>query len=175
MPGDLILHFQDIPQTDKITEIENNIGGEFFIEQKELKKYMEEYPYVPKFFSIRYSTGEIYSGYYSPDWVKEVFGIQIDKNGSKYVGLFKNGMFEGRGRLILHKGDYYEGDFLQNKANGFGKYVNNKGEIYNGFWIDDKQEGEGELILKDGSIYRGEFKNGKKNGKLGIIKQKIMN
>ena len=165
MPGDLILHFQDIPQTDKITEIENNIGGEFFIEQKELKKYMEEYPYVPKFFSIRYSTGEIYSGYYSPDWVKEVFGIQIDKNGSKYVGLFKNGMFEGRGRLILHKGDYYEGDFLQNKANGFGKYVNNKGEIYNGFWIDDKQEGEGELILKDGSIYRGEFKNGKKNGK----------
>ena len=165
IPGDLILHFNDIPQTDKITEIENNIGGEFIIEEKELSKYMKKYPYVPKLFSIRYSTGEIYSGYFSPDWVKEVFGIQIDKNGSKYVGCFKNGMFEGRGRLILHKGDYYEGEFVQNKANGYGKYVNNKGEIYNGFWIDDKQEGEGELILKDGSIYRGEFKNGKKNGK----------
>ena len=165
MPGDLIINFNDIPQIDKITEVENNIGGEFIIEQKELLKYMDEYPFVTKFFSIRYPSGEKYSGYYSPDWVKEVFGIQIDKNGSKYVGMFKNGMFEGRGRLILHKGDYYEGEFVQNKANGFGKYVNAKGEIYNGYWVDDKQEGQGELILKDGSIYQGEFKNGKKNGK----------
>ena len=165
MPGDLIINFNDIPQIDKITEVENNIGGEFIIEEKELLKYMDEYPFVTKFFSIRYPSGEKYSGYYSPDWVKEVFGIQIDKNGSKYVGMFKNGMFEGRGRLILHKGDYYEGEFVQNKANGFGKYVNSKGEIYNGYWVDDKQEGEGELILKDGSIYQGQFKNGKKNGK----------
>ena len=165
MPGDLIFNFKDIPQTDKITEIENNIGGEFFIEEKELLKCMEEYPYMPKSFSIRYPSGENYSGYYSPNWVKEVFGIQIDKNGSKYVGMFKNGMFEGRGRLILHKGDYYEGEFVENKANGLGKYVNAKGEIYNGSWVDDKQEGEGELILKDGSIYQGEFKNGKKYGK----------
>ena len=165
LPGDLIINFNDIPQTDKIIEIENNIGGEFIIEQKELLKYMEKYPYVPKFFSIRYPSGEKYSGYFSPNWIKEVFGIQIDKNGSKYVGMFKNGMFDGRGRLILHKGDYYEGEFVENKANGLGKYVNAKGEIYNGSWLDDKQEGEGELILKDGSIYRGEFKKGKKNGK----------
>ena len=165
LPGDLIINFNDIPQIDKITEVENNIGGEFLIGQKEILKKMEDYPYVPKFFSIRYPSGEKYSGYFSPNWVKEVFGIQIDKNGSKYVGMFKNGMFEGKGRLILHKGDYYEGEFVQNKANGQGKYVNTKGEIYNGYWINDKQEGEGELILKDGSIYMGEFKNGKKNGK----------
>ena len=165
LPGNIIINFNDIPQLDKITEIENNIGGEFFIGEKEILKCMEDYPYVPKFFSIRYPSGEKYSGYFSPNWVKEVFGIQIDKNGSKYVGMFKNGMFEGKGRLILHKGDYYEGEFVQNKANGQGKYVNSKGEIYNGYWINDKQEGEGELILKDGSIYMGEFKNGKKNGK----------
>ena len=165
LPGNLIINFKDLPQIDKIIEIENNIGGEFIIEQKELLKYMETYPYVPKNFSIKYPSGEIYSGYFSPNWVKEVFGIQIDKNGSKYVGMFKNGMFDGRGRLISHKGDYYEGEFVENKANGLGKYVNAKGEIYNGSWLDDKQEGEGELILKDGSIYIGEFKNGKKNGK----------
>jgi hypothetical protein len=53
LPGDLIINFNDIPQTDKITEIENNIGGEFYIDQKELLKYMEQYPYVPKLFSIR--------------------------------------------------------------------------------------------------------------------------
>ena len=165
LPGHLILNFKAIVQLDKITEIENAIGGEFSLDINEISKYENEYPYKPKKFSIKYPSGEIYSGFFSPNWVKEVFGIQIDKNGNKYVGMFKNGMFEGKGRLILHKGDYYEGEFIQNKANGQGKYVNSNGEIYNGHWIDDKQDGEGELILKDGSIYFGEFKNGKKNGK----------
>ena len=164
MPGDLIFNFNDIPLNDEIIKVENDIG-EFIVEQKELLKYMEQYPYVPKNFSIRYPTGEKYSGYFSPDWEKEVFGIQINKDGSKYIGFFKNGMFEGRGRLILRKGDYFEGEFKQNKANGFGKYVNIKGEIYIGNWVDDKQEGDGELILKDGSRYNGQFKKGLKNGK----------
>ena len=164
MPGDLIFNFNDIPLNDEIIKIENEIG-EFIIEQKELIKYMEQYPYVPKHFSLRYPSGEKYSGYFSPDWEKEVFGIQINKDGSKYVGMFKSGAFDGRGRLILRKGDYYEGEFQQNKANGFGKYVNIQGEIYIGNWMNDKQEGEGELILKDGSRYNGQFKGGLKNGK----------
>ena len=164
MPGDLIFNFNDIPLNDEIIKVENDIG-EFIVEQKELLKYMEQYPYVPKNFSIRYPTGEKYSGYFSPDWEKEVFGIQINKDGSKYNRKKKNGMFEGRGRLILRKGDYFEGEFKQNKANGFGKYVNIKGEIYIGNWVDDKQEGDGELILKDGSRYNGQFKKGLKNGK----------
>ena len=164
IPGDILFNFNDIPLTDEINKIENELG-EFVIEQKELLKYMEQYPYVPKFFSIKYPSGEKYSGYFSPDWEKEVFGIQINNDGSKYVGLFKNGMFDGRGRLILKKGDYYEGEFKENKANGFGKYVNSNGEIYIGNWVNDKQEGEGELILKDGSRYKGHFKNGMKNGK----------
>ena len=164
-PGKLIINFHELPQSDKITEVENNLGGEFIIDQKELYKKMEEYPYTPRSYSISYPSGEIYKGYYSPEWVKEVFGIHFDKNGNKYVGMFKNGVFEGKGRLILHRGDYYEGEFMDNKANGLGKFVNSKGEIYNGQWVNDKQEGEGELILKDGSIYFGQFKNGKKNGK----------
>ena len=169
IPGEMLYYnFNDIQLIDEIIKVENEIG-EFTIEQKELLKYMEQYPYIPKIFSIKYPSGERYSGYFSLDWEKEVFGIQINKDGSKYVGMFKNGMFDGRGRLILHKGDYYEGDFKENKANGFGKYVNNKGEIYIGNWIDDKQDGEGELILKDGSRYSGQFKNGMKNGKGKIV------
>ena len=164
MPGNLILNFNDIPLNDEIIKVENDIG-EFIVEQKELIKYLETYPYEPKIFSLKYENGEKYSGYFSLDWEKIVFGIQINKDGSKYVGFYKNGMFEGRGRLILRKGDYYEGEFKQNKANGFGKFVNIKGEIYIGNWLDDKQEGEGELILKDGSRYNGQFKNGLKNGK----------
>jgi hypothetical protein len=41
LPGNLLFNFNDLPQIDKITEVENNIGGEFLIDQKELLKYME--------------------------------------------------------------------------------------------------------------------------------------
>ena len=164
IPGDLIFNFNDLPLNDEIAKVENDLG-EFIIDQKELLKYMEQYPYVPKSFSIRYPSGEKYSGYFSPNWEKEVFGIQINPNGSKYVGMFKNGMYNGRGRLIFRKGDYYEGEFKDNKANGFGKYVNIKGDIYIGNWVNDQQEGKGELILKNGSMYTGYFKNGMENGK----------
>ena len=168
IPGELIFNFNDIPINDEILKVENDLG-EFIIEQKELLKYMAQYPYSPKLFSIRYPVGEKYSGYFSPNWEKEIFGIQINPNGSKYVGLFKKGMYEGRGRLIFRKGDYFEGEFKNNKANGFGKYVNINGEIYIGNWLDDKQEGKGELILKNGCRYIGDFKNGKENGKGKII------
>jgi len=168
IPGDLIFNFNDIPLNEEIAKVENDLG-EFIIDQKELLKYMEQYPYVPKSFSIRYPSGEKYSGYFSPNWEKEVFGIQINPNGSKYVGLFKNGMYNGRGRLIFRKGDYYEGEFKDNKANGFGKYVNIKGDIYIGNWVDDQQEGKGELILKNGCMYTGYFKNGMENGKGKIV------
>ena len=168
IPGELIFNFNDIPLNDEIEKVENDLG-EFIVDQKELIKYMEQYPYTPQSFSIRYPSGEKYSGYFSPNWEKEVFGIQINPNGSKYVGLFKNGQYEGRGRIIFRKGDYFEGEFQHNKANGFGKYVNVKGEIYIGNWVDDKQNGKGELILKNGSRYTGDFKNGMENGKGKIV------
>ena len=168
IPGEKIDDFKNISLDDEIAKVENDLG-EFIIDNKELIKYMKQYPYNPQSFSIRYPSGELYSGYYSPNWEKEIFGIQINQNGSKYVGLFKNGMYDGRGRIIFRNGDYFEGEFKNNKANGFGKYVNVNGEIYLGNWVNDKQEGNGELILKNGSRYIGEFKNGMENGKGKII------
>ena len=97
IPGVRIFNFEDIPLNDEIIKVENDLG-EFIIDDKELFKYMEQYPYKPRSFSIRYPSGEKYSGYFSPNWEKEVFGIQINPNGSKYVGLFKRGMYDGRGR-----------------------------------------------------------------------------
>ena len=169
IPGKMLfLNINDSELSEQIVKREKDLG-EFIIEQKELIKYMEQYPYIPKSFYIQYDSGEKYSGYFSPSWEKEIFGIQLNPNGSKYVGLFKNGMYDGRGRIIFSKGDYFEGEFKNNKANGFGKYVNINGEIYIGNWLNDKQDGQGELILKNGSRYTGEFKNGMENGKGKII------
>lgn len=138
---------------------------EFIIEEKELLKYFESYPFKLKHFQLEYPNGIKYNGYYGPEWTKEGFGILINSDGSKFEGMFNNNLCEGRGRLILNKGDYYEGEFSQDKANGYGKYVSTEGEIYLGYWMNDKQHGRGELILKDGSRYEGNFANGMKSGK----------
>ena len=43
--------------------------------------------------------------------VKEGKGIQIWKDGSKYVGYWKADQANGKGRLIHADGDYYEGEW----------------------------------------------------------------
>ena len=51
IPRDLIFNFNDIPLNDEIAKVENDLG-EFIIDQKELLKYIEQYPYAPKSFSM---------------------------------------------------------------------------------------------------------------------------
>ena len=156
--------FDDIVLSEKVAQTEATLS-EFIIEEKELLKYFESYPFKLKHFTMEYQNGVKYNGYYGPEWTKEGFGILIHKDGSKYEGMFKSDLAEGRGRLILAKGDYYEGEFSDDKANGYGKYVSIEGEIYIGYWANDKQHGKGELLLKDGSRYEGFFQFGLKSGK----------
>ena len=163
-PGKEITSFDDIILNQNVAQTESTLN-EFIIEEKELLKYFESYPFKLKHFQIDYPDGSKYNGYYGPEWTKEGFGILIHKDGSKYEGMFKNDLAEGRGRLILAKGDYYEGEFSKDKANGHGKYVSVEGEIYIGYWTNDKQHGKGELLLKDGSRYEGFFQFGLKSGK----------
>ena len=164
LQGKIIHNFDTLPLNPKVSQTETTLQ-EFIIEEKELLRYFESYPYKLQQFQVEYPNNSYYNGYLSPTWSKEGFGIFIHEDGSKYEGMFKNDLAEGRGRLILSRGDYYEGEFSKDKANGYGKYVSDSGEIYIGYWNDDKQHGKGELLLKDGSRYEGDFKNGVKNGK----------
>ena len=163
-PGKEIQNWDEIILNQKVVQTEATLN-EFIIEEKELLKYFESYPFKLKHFQLEYKDGSKYNGYYGPEWTKEGFGILLHKDGSKYEGMFKNDLAEGRGRLILSRGDYYEGEFSKDKANGYGKYVSIEGEIYIGYWMNDKQHGKGELLLKDGSRYEGFFEFGLKSGK----------
>jgi hypothetical protein len=83
--------------------------GDFFIEEEEIIKYIEEHKHSLKNFSIIYDDGSIYYGYYNDKWEREGYGILIYPNGSKYQGFFKNNKLNGRGRLVSSQGGYYEG------------------------------------------------------------------
>jgi hypothetical protein len=62
----------------------------------------------------------IYSGSWNSKYLKEGFGISVDKNGNKYVGNWKDDKFDGNGRIISTNGDYYEGNWNSGTIEGIG-------------------------------------------------------
>ena len=53
------------------------------------------------------------------------------------MGMTKNGVFEGRGRMTHANGDIYQGDWHQGKASGSGIFIDTNGSMYDGQWLDD--------------------------------------
>ena len=120
----------------------------------------------------------------------ETKGKNIFYNGSYYIGQYKNGKRNGKGKIYYPNGNIkYDGDFVDDKREGNGKIIfesgsyyigqfkndlpNGKGIeydkngniIYDGDFVDAKREGNGKIINKDGSYYIGQFKNDLPNGK----------
>ena len=73
---------------------------------------------------------------------KDCHGSLTYKNGSKYVGGFKNGRFSGQGTFTWKKGKFagekYVGEFLKGKKNGLGSYTFSNGDIDHGIWKKGK-------------------------------------
>ena len=96
-----------------------------------------------------------------------------------YRGGFENGQFHGQGRLELPISflatEIYVGDWREGQRDGRGKHWNGKGNLYIGEWRNDKRHGQGsyffnlprweenrhtEFWLKDNTEnYTGEFVN----------------
>jgi hypothetical protein len=116
----------------------------------------------------------------------DITELGYNKNGSKYVGEFKNGFRHGQGTTNLPNGEKYVGKYKNDKRHGQGtmiypdgkKYVggwrdgNRHGQgtgiytemKYVGEWYDDKRHGQGTLTMINGNQYVGEFKNGTVHG-----------
>ncbi len=88
------------------------------------------------------------------------------KEGCALRGLFKFCPFlrQGRGVLILQKGNIYRGNFKAGVPHGEGTLTRPKGAIYKGEWQNGKKEGRGTILLPDGSSYTGGFKNNAYHG-----------
>ena len=61
------------------------------------------------------------------------------KNGDIYIGDFKNGLINGKGKYINSLGEQYIGGFLWGKKHGIGKFYNKDGKLIQfGNWKNDK-------------------------------------
>ena len=65
-------------------------------------------------------------------------GTYVYKNGSKYVGDFKNKKAHGYGELFYSDGRTYVGEWIAHKFEGKGVYKNKAGKVYQGIWKENK-------------------------------------
>ena len=109
------------------------------------------------------------------------------KDGSYYEGEIRNGLYNGKGRIVFANGDIKEGTFVDGKMNGYGsycwaggdKYVGNfvngymqgfgeysysRGDRYKGCWFEDNRNGFGIYTYADGTIELGEYRADKRHG-----------
>eukprot|EP01118_Nematostelium_gracile_P002410 TRINITY_DN12638_c0_g1_i1.p1 TRINITY_DN12638_c0_g1~~TRINITY_DN12638_c0_g1_i1.p1 ORF type:complete len:344 (+),score=73.62 TRINITY_DN12638_c0_g1_i1:47-1078(+) len=83
------------------------------------------------------------------------------RSGSEYTGEWKNGYYDGKGKLIYASGPIYEGEWIKGKRNGQGTCSYQDGSHYNGSWENDLRNGQGTFTFKDARKYIGEWKNNK--------------
>ena len=100
----------------------------------------------------------------SAEWNK-CRGASTYPDGSKYVGEYYGGKFNGRGTYTYRHGHKYVGEFRDGKRNGRGTMAYPTGGGYVGEWHDDERSGQGTEVLFPGDKYVGEWRNDKRNGK----------
>ena len=84
---------------------------------------------------------------------------------SYYEGDFVRGEITGRGTRVMPDGSVYEGDFKEGEFHGQGKFTNaTTGEEYEGDWRANRREGEGVLKFADKTMYTGNFLAHKRHG-----------
>ena len=90
------------------------------------------------------------------EW-KDCHGILIYKDGSKYIGEFKDGKFSEQGTFTYKDGTTYFGEFVEGKFNGQGTHTTMDGKKYVGEWKDNLRHGKGIFTNQLGETYEGEF------------------
>ena len=86
------------------------------------------------------------------------------KNGGYYEGEVRDGVYNGKGKIVFSNGDVKEGTFVDGQLTGQGSYTWTSGDRYVGEFKDGKFTGFGEYFYKNGSRYRGSWNNDNRSG-----------
>ena len=110
--------------------------------------------------SLTSASGTIYIGVFKDG----IFEGKNEEKSVRYLGEYKNGTQNGQGTYIFPDGGKYVGELKDGKLNGQGTYTFADGYKYVGEWKDGKRNGQGTETYANGSEYVGEYKDDKKNG-----------
>ncbi|MDL2245900.1 trypsin-like peptidase domain-containing protein, partial [Parabacteroides sp. OttesenSCG-928-J18] len=103
--------------------------------------------------AIKYKNG-IYESTYVGEYrngIREGKGKFTHMDGSTKTGTFVAGQLVGRGTMDSENGDSYEGEFINYRLHGKGKARLGNGSTFDGFWVSDAPY-TGKFTNYDGSI-----------------------
>ncbi len=93
------------------------------------------------------------------------YGVYTSYDGRKYTGRIENNYFQGKGEVIFPYNDIYIGNFKDGVYEGKGKYYfksgRDNGDIYDGSHHRGYRHGEGTYFYKDGRKIKGIWKENK--------------
>jgi len=104
----------------------------------------------------------IFKGEYENGYPKGYGLYSTGKKGSFYEGIWDKQLLLGI--ESWKDGSLYMGEFKNNKKEGLGLYRWSDGTIYYGEWKNDNMEGFCNIKFVDDRVYEGQMKNGLKNG-----------
>ena len=112
---------------------------------------------------LTYRNGsQLYGTWYNDSFTG--WNRKIDIHGTLFIGLFINGILNGKGILFSHANNHlYKGDFKNGLREGEG-IDESSGNKYIGTFVADKKCGKGKITFESGDVYEGEFSNNKFNG-----------
>ena len=74
---------------------------------------------------------------------------------SKYEGMYKNGIREGKGKFTHADGSVKEGTFINGQLMGHGTMTTEDGHAYEGDFVNYRMHGEGVLRFANGAVFEG--------------------
>jgi hypothetical protein len=89
------------------------------------------------------------------------FGSTTFASGSKYVGEFKYGSYNGQGTYTYSDGEKYVGGFKDGTFHEHGTYTYTNGDKYVGEFKSGKKNGRGLYTHVDGTFEKGFFQDDK--------------
>jgi len=94
----------------------------------------------------------------------DITELGYNKNGTKYVGEYKDDKMHGQGTATYPNGSKYVGGWKDNKYHGQGTFAFSNGEKYVGEFNNGGASGQGTLTLRDTYKYEGGFNKGVQDG-----------
>lgn len=113
-----------------------------------------------------YKTGDI--ALYEGCWKDGIFqgqGRLVYRSGEEYIGVFQDGDRHGTGTFKWTDGRQYSGKFVHNQRTGQGVFTWDTGDRYEGEFIDGKRSGYGTFVFDNGAYYSGHWKHGLYHGR----------
>ncbi|KAJ3034791.1 Cadherin member 2 [Rhizophlyctis rosea] len=115
--------------------------------------------------SYSWTNGCTYEGHLQ-DGLRHGHGeFKCKPSHAQYVGEWKAGKVNGKGRLDYSPTSYYKGEWLEGQKHGYGIMTYASGNIYEGQWVHNVKQGEGTMQWKDrDEEYAGHWENNQPNG-----------